>query len=291
MPLLGAHLSVAGGHHKALLEAKSLGCTTVQLFTKAPSQWSARAIEPDQAKRFRETFRESGLALPLAHDGYLINLASPEETLYQRSIAAFIDECQRAELLGLSYLVMHPGAHLGGTVEEGLARVVRALDVVHERCPDLALQVLIETTAGQGTTLGHRFEHLAAILTQVQAPHRLGVCFDTCHVLAAGYGLSTGPEYEATIAEFERVVGLKHLRAFHLNDSLKPRGSRVDRHAHIGQGHVGVETFRLLLNDPRFQNLPMVLETPKEQGDNHRMDEVNLALLRSLVGASPTSAE
>jgi deoxyribonuclease-4 len=223
------------------------------------------------------------LRLPLAHDSYLINLASPDQVLYRRSIEAFVIEVQRAERLGLCYLVTHPGAPLDSGEEAGLARVAAALDEVHGRCPAFRVQVLLETTAGQGSSLGHRFEHLARIRSLVADPDRLGVCFDTCHVFAAGYALAPEAEYRATMRAFDRVIGLKRLRAFHLNDSLKPQGSRVDRHAHIGRGCLGLEPFRLLVNDRRFRSRPMVLETPKEDGDNDDMDRVNLEVLRGLV--------
>jgi deoxyribonuclease-4 len=192
-------------------------------------------------------------------------------------------ELQRAERLGLHYLVAHPGAHMGGGEEAGLARVAAALDEAHARLPGLAVRVLLETTAGQGSSLGHRFEHLARILALVAEPGRLGVCLDTCHVFAAGYALAPAAEYEATLREFDRLIGLRRLRLFHVNDSLRPLGSRVDRHAHIGRGQLGLEPFRLLVNDPRFRDRPMILETPKEQDGEKDMDAVNLTTLRSLL--------
>jgi deoxyribonuclease-4 len=203
--------------------------------------------------------------------------------LYRRSIEACIDEMNRAETLGLRYLVMHPGAHMDAGEEAGLARVARALDEVHERCPRFRVRILLETTAGQGTTLGWRFEHLASILAAVAEPARLGVCFDTCHVFAAGYALAPLSKYQATMSHFSRVVGLGRIKAFHVNDSLRPCGSRVDRHAHIGKGQLGLEPFRLLVNDPRFRNRPMVLETPREGTADGDMDDVNLATLRGLL--------
>lgn len=291
MPLFGAHMSVAGGCHNALREAQARGCDSVQLFTKNASQWKAREFTLEEVRLFQETLRSSGLRYPTAHDSYLINLASPDAAQYRKSVEAFVDELQRAELLGLSYVVMHPGAHMSGTEEEGLVRVARALDDVHTRCPDFRVQVLLETTAGQGTTLGWRFEQLARILALVAAPERLGVCFDTCHVFAAGYPLAPRQDYEATMTEFECIVGLEKLRLFHVNDSLKPFGSRVDRHAHIGRGHLGLEPFRLLVNDRRFADRPMILETAKEEDDNDDMDAVNLGVLRGLVGTKGPAGE
>lgn len=294
MPLFGAHMSVAGGLHNALLAAQAQGMDTVQLFTHSPNQWNIKPVagaEPSWASKplgdeevrlFRRTLRQTGLRFPTAHDSYLINLASPEDALWRKSIEAFVVEVDRAERLGLRYLVAHPGAFVDSDEASGLARVARALDEVHARCPGFRVRVLLETTAGQGTTLGQRFEHLAAILRQVAEPDRLGVCLDTCHVFAAGYALSPAAEYRATFREFDRLVGLKRLRAFHVNDSKKGRGSRVDRHAHIGQGELGLEAFRLLVNDRRFRNRPMILETPKE-ADGQDVDQVNTATLRGLV--------
>lgn len=283
MPLFGAHMSIAGGCHNAIVAALKYGCETVQLFTKSSNQWAARELSDADVKTFRQMLRKSRLRFPLAHDSYLINLASPDEKLFRKSIESFIVEVQRAERLGLRYLVTHPGAPIDAGEEFGLARVAQALDEVHARCPGFRVQVLLETTAGQGSSLGHRFEHLAKILALVEEPRRLGVCLDTCHVFAAGYGLWPAAEYETTIRHFDKVVGLARLRAFHLNDSLKPFGSRVDRHAHIGQGQIGLEPFRLLVNDPRFRNRPMVLETPKEELDGCDMDATNLKLLRGLM--------
>ncbi len=308
MPLFGAHMSAAGGCHNAVLAAVELACDTVQLFvsqpkvwpvtaapagqtasqsgkflTKNANQWNTRDFTNQEVRLFRDALTASGLQGATAHDSYLINLASPDETLYRRSVEAFVVELQRAERLGLSYLVMHPGAHVGSGEEAGLARVAAALNEIHSRCPNYRCQVLIETTAGQGTTLGLRFEELARLRSLVAAPDRLGVCMDTCHVFAAGYPLAPADEYERTMAEFDRMVGIAHLKVFHVNDSQKPLGSRVDRHAHIGRGCLGLEPFRLLVNDPRFRDRPMILETPKEDGDNDDMDTVNLNVLRGLV--------
>jgi deoxyribonuclease-4 len=279
-------MSIAGGCHNALLEAQAHGCSTVQLFTKNANQWTAKGLSGDDVQMFRRTLRQTRLRFPMAHDSYLINLASPDGALWRKSVDAFVDEMTRAERLGLRYLVMHPGAHVDSGEEAGLARVACALDEAHERCPDYRLVVLLETTAGQGSALGHRFEHLAAILAAVRQPERLGVCLDTCHVFAAGYALAPEKEYRATLRAFDRSIGLSRLKVFHVNDSLKPAGSRVDRHAHIGRGQMGLEPFRLLVNDPRFRSRPMVLETPKEEGDEPDMDAVNLATLRGLAAAT-----
>jgi len=279
-------MSIAGGYYKALLAAQEHGCETVQLFAKNNNQWRAKELAADEIRLFRQTLRRTGLKSPTAHDCYLINLASPDEALYRRSVEAFIIEMQRAEALGLRYLVTHPGAAVDGNEEAGLKRVAAALDEVHRACTGFKVQVLLETTAGQGSSLGHRFDHLARILELLAEPERVGVCFDTCHVFAAGYPLAPEKDYRATMRAFDRLIGLKRLRVFHLNDSRKPLGSRVDRHAHIGQGCLGLEPFRLLLNDRRFQNRPMILETPKEEGDNDDMDTENLRVLRGLLDSA-----
>jgi deoxyribonuclease-4 len=277
MPLFGAHLSIAGGYHRALLAAQEHGCPIVQLFTKQPSQWAAVPITPEQAQTFRDTLAQTGLRQVMAHDSYLINLASPDPALYRRSLDAFIEEMGRAEALGVSYLVMHPGAHVDTGEEAGLLRVAQALDEAHARCDGVHVRVLLETTAGQGTNLGYRFEHLASILDRMAHRDRLGVCLDTCHVFAAGYPLAPEEQYQATMSEFDRIVGLDRLAAFHVNDSVKGLGSRVDRHAHIGKGELGLEPFRLLVNDERFRDHPMVVETPPEGVAD------DLAALRELV--------
>jgi deoxyribonuclease-4 len=283
MPLFGSHMSIAGGYQLALSAARDHNCDTVQIFTKAPNQWAGKPITREEARLFRRTLRQTRLRKTLAHDSYLINLASPDEPLYRKSIEAFVDEMRRAETLGVTYLVMHPGAHLGSGEDEGLRRIVAAVDEIHRRCAGFKIRILLETTAGQGTTLGHRFEHLREIIAGVREPDRLGVCLDTCHVFAAGYALAPEREYRATLREFARVVGLRRLKAFHFNDSLKPFGSRVDRHAHIGRGEMSLEPFRLLVNDPRFCTRPMVLETEKESDGCDNMDAVNLSVLRGLV--------
>ncbi|MFO0967843.1 MAG: deoxyribonuclease IV [Gemmataceae bacterium] len=285
MPSFGAHKSIAGGYHNAIDAATRDACASVQLFTKNNSQWRGKPISAEEATRFRQAFAASGLHCALAHDSYLINLASPDKTLYRRSIDAFADEIERAELLGLDYLVTHPGCPTDGDEERGLDRIVRALDDVLARAPKARVQVLLETTAGQGCSLGHRFEHLASILERVRRPERLGVCVDTCHIFAAGYPLAPLQAYRRTFRDFDRTVGLDLLKAFHVNDSKKPLGSRVDRHAHIGAGELGLEPFRLLVNDRRFRNHPMILETPKEGPNDEDMDPINLRTLQNLVGS------
>jgi deoxyribonuclease-4 len=278
MPFFGAHMSIAGGYFKALDAARQHACQAVQLFTKNNNQWAGKALTDEDIRLFRNGWQGSNLEVSISHDSYLINLASPDDALWRRSLEAFVVEMERAEALGLHYLVMHPGAAVDGDEQAGLKRVAKSLDEVHRRCPKYRVKVLLETTAGQGTCLGHRFEHLAEIIHLSKNPERLGVCLDTCHVFAAGYALAPAKEYKATMQEFDRIIGSDRLLAFHLNDSKKSLGSRVDRHEHIGQGCLGIEPFRLLVNDRRFRKHPMILETPKE----NEMDAVNLKTLREL---------
>ncbi len=286
MPLFGAHLSIAGGYHKAIDAAVALGMETVQLFTSSPSQWNRKPITAAEIADFQRALKASKLKFPTAHDSYLINLAAPDEALYRRSIASFTDELDRAAALGLTYLVTHPGSHVGSGEEAGLEKVAAALDEVLASRPDCPVTILLETTAGQGSSLGAKFEHLAELLETVKEPKRLGVCLDTCHVFAAGYALGTDAEYDATFQEFDRVIGLKWLKLFHVNDSVKPLGSRVDRHAGLGLGKIGLGAFRRLVADPRFAKKPMILETPKEADDGTEMDPVNLGILRSFREAA-----
>lgn len=283
MPLFGAHLSIAGGYYKAVDAAVELGMDTVQLFTSSPSQWNRKPITDGEIATFKNVLKSSKLKVPTAHDSYLINLAAPDDGLYRRSIASFTDELDRAAALGLTYLVTHPGSHVGSGEEPGLDKVAAALDEIHSERPDCPVTILLETTAGQGSSLGAKFEHLAFLLETVKDPKRLGVCLDTCHIFAAGYPLGTDAEYDGTFKEFDRVVGLKWLKLFHVNDSVKPLGSRVDRHAGLGLGMIGLGAFRRLANDPRFAKKPMILETPKEAADGTAMDPVNLGILRSFV--------
>jgi deoxyribonuclease-4 len=289
MPILGAHQSIAGGYYKAVERAAALGCQCVQVFTKNTNQWRAKPIAFDEAQRFRAALGQNGVTHCLAHDSYLINLASPDRALWQKSVEAFAVELLRAKALGIPYVVTHPGACISGPPTHGLRRVIDALIEVFERVPDEKVGCLLETTAGQGTSLGWQFKQLALILDNVDNPGRLGICFDTCHVFAAGYRLRTRREYRATMQLFDDVVGLHHIRAFHLNDSARERGSRVDRHAHIGRGQIGREMFRCLLRDRRFDEVPMYLETPKGEEDGVDLDEINLRTLRRLA-AQPAAA-
>ncbi len=281
MPFLGAHMSVAGGLHLALERMQRAGAESLQIFTRNQRQWRASSLTAEEIALFKRAWQEADQPLVAAHDSYLINLASPKPEIAAKSIAALADELDRCAALAIPWLVMHPGAHLGAGPEQGLSRVADNLDLALERAAGAqGVMVLLETTAGQGTSLGASFGELAAIIEQSRHGARLGVCFDTCHVFAAGYDLRTPESYAATFAEFDRVVCLDRLRFFHLNDSVGQLGSRVDRHAHIGQGAIGCPGFALLVNDPCFAGHPMTLETPK--GKDLKEDIENLALLRSL---------
>ena len=283
MPLFGAHFSVAGGPLNAVKECVTHGAETVQIFTKNANQWAGKPITDADASVFRAAVAAAGIRHPTAHDSYLINLATADDALFEKSVAAFADEIRRADQLGLSYLVTHPGAHVGAGEAAGLARVAVGLDDALARAAGSRVMVLLETTAGQGTCLGATFEHLATILDSVSDPARFGVCLDTCHVFAAGYDLRTPAGFAAVFAEFDAVVGLDQLKLFHVNDSLKPLGSRVDRHAGIGLGEIGPDAFQHLVTDPRFAHLPMILETPKEDADGNPMDALNLNRLRTFA--------
>lgn len=276
-------MSIAGGYFKAVNAAHKAGCDCVQLFTKNNNQWRAKPITDDDVEKFRAALAEHGIKHTISHDSYLINLASPDDELWKKSIDAFVIELQRAELLGIPYVVAHPGAFTSSSEEVGLKRIALGLDEAHRQTKGCTAQCLLETTAGQGSNLGWKFEHLAEIIEMTSDPDRLGVCFDTCHVFAAGYAMDTEKNYKATMRSLNSTVGVKQVKAFHLNDSLKPFGSRKDRHAAIGQGEIGLEPFRFLLNDRRFRKVPMYLETKKVDDEGRDMDVVNLKTLRGLV--------
>ncbi|MBP1466904.1 deoxyribonuclease IV [Candidatus Chloroploca sp. M-50] len=277
----GAHMSIAGGVSKAFARGEQVGCEAMQIFSKNERQWVARPLPEAEIAAFKAEQARSGIGPVIVHDSYLINLAAPADELWEKSMRAFADELERCALLDIPYLVTHPGAHTGSGEEAGLEREAVALNRLFAEGVGGTTTVLLETTAGQGTALGHRFEHLARLFELVPHHDRMAVCVDTCHIFAAGYDIRTPTTYAATFAEFDRLVGLDRIKCFHVNDSQKDLGSRVDRHAHIGQGFLGLEAFRLLVNDPRFRSIPKIIETPK--GDAMLEDIENLTLLRSLV--------
>ena len=271
-------MSIAGGYHLAAEKGGALGCTTIQVFTKNERQWRAKPITDEDAALFKKAVDQHGIKVAFAHDTYLHNLASPNPELWRKSVDAFTEELGRCERLGLDYLVSHPGSPGESGAEEGIGKMREALAEILERTKGYRSQILLETTAGQGATLGSKFDEMAKI---VKGFKPIGVCFDTCHVFAAGYDIRTKSGYDAVMADFDKHLGLDRLRAFHMNDSKKDLGCRVDRHEHIGRGFIGRDAFKLIMNDPRFAATPKVLETPKEND----MDPVNLALLRSFVKA------
>ena len=289
--MFGSHLSIAGGLHNAALAAEKYGMDTVQIFTKNQQQWRVKPLEDGPVGEWRAHTTRLKFEQTVSHDSYLINLASPDDRLWQMSIDLFVEELKRCMLLNIPYLVTHPGAHMDCGEETGLKRVAQALDIIHERLPTKKRVIganstpitCLEITAGQGSCLGHRLEHLATILELVKSPQRLGVCLDTAHLFAAGYDFRSR-RYAKFVKEIELTIGVERVKVWHLNDSKKELGSRVDRHDHIGHGKIGLEGFRPIVRDNRWRNIPKILETPKEKApDGREWDAVNLETLRGLM--------
>ena len=262
-PLLGAHMSIAGGPYRACELGRSIGCDAIQIFTKAPSQWAARPLTKEDGALFKQARRQQGIRAVVAHNSYLVNLGSPKDDLWEKSIAAMAGEMERCRLLGVSSIVAHPGAHQGKGVKWGVRRIAEGLDRVFDSLPKAnRVKVLLETTAGMGTSVGHTFEELAAVRKASRRPRRIGYCLDTAHILAAGYEYRTKEAYEETMHRFDRICGLSRLEAVHLNDSKKDLGARVDRHDRVGKGFAGKEALARFAADPRFLGVPVVLEVP-----------------------------
>jgi len=279
--LLGAHMSIAGGIDKAIERGNSLSCTAIQLFTKNSNQWKGRIITDEEIERFFTLMKKSKITRIIAHDSYLINLASSNKELRERSINALIDEMGRCRILEIRYLVMHPGAHLGAGEEIGIKNIIDSLNIVLEKTDGWSVDVVLESTAGQGTNIGYRFEHLRSIMDGVKQKERVWVCLDSCHIFAAGYDISTPEGYKRVIDEFDKHIGLGRLICIHVNDSKKGLGSHVDRHEHIGKGCLGEGFFKILMKDSRFENIPKIIETPK--GKDMKEDRINLAILRKMA--------
>lgn len=277
--LLGAHMSISGGVSKSIDRGLSIGCTAIQIFTGYNNRWISKPIQDEDLKNFNQ--KRPLLKVIFAHNNYLINLASNDPLKFKRSLSSMLNEIKRAEQLKLPFLVIHPGSHLGIGEKRGIQLIAKRLNILFAETMDSNVRVLLENTAGQGTNLGHRFEHLAEILYLIKYQDRIGICFDTCHSFAAGYDLRTQEAYENTFESFSRTIGISYIYAFHLNDSKSGLGSRKDRHDHIGKGFLGLEAFRLLVNDERFAHIPMILETPK--GKAMEEDKKNLAVLYSLI--------
>ena len=279
--LLGAHMSIGGGVQTAIERGRSIKCTAIQMFVKNNMQWFARPLAREEIRAFLEHPQRGELLSIFAHANYLINLATTNPQFHANSIRALSEELTRTDQLELPFLVLHPGAHLGAGEEAGLHRIVDSINRVFRSIPKVKTKIALETTAGQGSSLGHRFEQIAYIIDNVREPERLCVCLDTAHILAAGYDIGSEAGAKKTFRDFDRVIGLDRLVAIHMNDSKTPRGSRVDRHQHIGQGQIGLDAFRFIMRDRRFRKIPKVLETPK--GKELREDVINLRTLRRLV--------
>ena len=279
--LIGAHVSAGGGLHRAYERGARIGCTTIQVFTKNSNQWEGRPIADDDIQKYKTAQGKATIAPVIAHAAYLINLCAVNPGVLRKSRHALEDELRRCEAFGLHGLVFHPGAHMGNGETQALRRIAESVNVVHEKTPAFRTLTILETTAGQGTSVGYRFEQLRGIIDEIEQPHRMAVCIDTCHLFAAGYPIHTETGWDSTVREFDSTIGLDRLAVVHVNDSRREFGSRVDRHEHIGKGQIGKTGFRMLMNDPRFRRLPKILETEKSE-DMHE-DVENMALLRSLI--------
>ncbi len=280
-PLLGSHMSIAGGVHTAIERGSSIGCTAIQMFVKNNNQWKGRKLDGQDVATYKELLAKSSIGPVVVHDTYLINLCARDKSILRKSRAALKDELDRCETLGVPYLNFHPGAHVGQGEDDGLNLIVESLDLIHEATTGYHVKSVMETTAGQGTSLGYRFEQIRRILDGVAEKNRMAVCVDTCHVYAAGYDIASEHGYERTFTEFDEIIGLDRLVAFHVNDSKRELGSRVDRHEHIGKGTIGLPGFAFLMNDDRFQSIPKILETDK--GPDMKEDIENMRVLRGLI--------
>ena len=280
-PLLGAHVSIAGGVSQSLGRGNQIGCECIQIFTRSSRQWAAKPYSAEEIEAFKQSRKETGIQMVVAHDSYLVNLGAPDEKLRKKSLDAFADELRRCEALEVPYLISHPGAHMGAGEAAGIKTIAASIDEAHAQCNAFKVQIALEITAGQGSVLGSRFEQMARIFDAVNENERLRLCFDTEHAFAAGYDLRTEEGYQQAFAELDRHIGLKRLVAFHINDSMKPLNSHVDRHEHIGKGHLGLETFQRLVNDPRFAGIPMCLET--EPGPDMKDIAADLRQLEKLL--------
>jgi len=281
MLLIGAHMSISGGLYKAIEHGESIECTAIQIFTKNANQWKAKPITIDEIDLFKKKWEESNIASIFGHNAYLINLCATDKSIYEKSMSAMLQEIERTEQLVLPYLVFHPGSHGGAGYEAGIKKIAESLNLLIRETKNYKMKLLLETVAGQGTNVGYTFEQLAEIIKLVKDKKRIGVCYDTCHTFSAGYDIRTKKVYGETFKTFDKIIGLENLFAFHINDSKYDLGARKDRHEHIGKGFIGVEAFKFLLNDKRFEKVPKVLETPK--GPDMKEDIENLKILKALV--------
>lgn len=281
MQLLGAHVSISGGVSKAVERAEKLGFTAMQIFTKNNNRWFSKPIDETEAERFRLLLKNSQIKFVVSHSSYLINLCAKNHDTLKKSRASLIDELNRCEILNIPYLNFHPGAHGGQGEKEGIKIIAESINIAHSETKNFQVKSMLELTAGQGTNLGYRFEHIAEIIDLVKDKNRMAVCIDTAHIFAAGYDIRTPEAYEKTMSEFDKVIGLDKLKLLHMNDSKKELGSRKDRHEHIGKGFIGLEGFANIMNDKRIENVPKILETPK--GKEQTEDIENLKTLKSLI--------
>lgn len=279
--LLGAHTSINGGVSTAVDLAEKLGFTAMQIFTKNNNRWYAKELSENEIEKFRKRLESSKIKFVVAHDSYLINLCSKDLEMLNKSRDSFLDELKRCELLGIPHLNFHPGAHLGLGEDEGIKIIAESLNVAHSKTPGYKVTSMIEATAGQGSAIGYKFEHLRKIIDLVEEKDRITICIDTAHIFAAGYDIKDSTNYKIVINEFDNIVGLDKLKCLHMNDSKKPLGSKVDRHEHIGKGFIGLQGFTNIMNDKRIEHIPKILETPK--GKEQLEDLVNLKILKSLI--------
>ena len=280
-PLIGAHMSIEGGVHFAIQRGESIGCKTIQLFTKNNTRWNAPPLEEEESRRFRELASKTNILPIIAHSSYLINLSAQDKKVLIRSHYALMDEMLRCEMLGIKHIVIHPGYHGGAGIEQGLKKIALSIDMVYEKLPNIDVSITLETTAGQGTSIGFRFEHLREVIDNSNYKEKISVCIDTAHIFEAGYDIRSYDKYNETMNEFCEIIGLKNLKVIHINDSKTPLGSNVDRHEHIGKGKIGIDAFRFIMSDERLANIPKILETPK--GEDLKEDIENIDILKNLV--------
>lgn len=279
--LLGGHMSIAGGFYKAILAGESIGCTVIQIFTKSNRQWRSKPIEKEAIELFRSTWKNSGIRSVIAHSSYLLNIGSPDKEVYKKSMISLEDEMKRCNELGIKYLVLHPGSHIGSSEPKCLDKIIKSLNIILEKVSG-KVKILLETMPGQGTQVCYKFDQIGYIFDHIKNKKRIGVCLDTCHIFAAGYDFSVKKGYEKVMQEFDKAIGFRRLKVFHINGSKKALGSRVDRHENVGKGKIGKEAFRLLFNDERFFDIPKILETPKGTLANY---EMNMNFIKTLLSS------
>ncbi|HLX12254.1 MAG TPA: deoxyribonuclease IV [Bacteroidota bacterium] len=279
--LVGAHQSIAGGMHKAFELGESIGQTALQVFTKSPNQWYAKPITDEDIANYKSAQSKANMDPVVAHACYLINMCASNKDILKKSREGYLDELKRCEAVGIPYLNFHPGGHMGQGEETGIKLIIETLNFAHEKTKGYKTKSVLETTAGQGTAIGYKFEHLRDIIDGVDEPDRMAVCIDTCHIFAAGYDISNKRAYEKTMKEFDDIIGLDRLVAIHANDSMKELGSKRDRHEHIGKGFIGLDGFACIMRDKRLAHIPKILETHKEP--DLKLDKKNMSVLLSLM--------